>query len=238
MNGPGLAEAPPWEPSERLFEGRASFQGYPEPGMKRERRSPGITPGLTRRGLIYEYVRGHPGSHVRAMARDLSLGTGDLQYHLLWLERHGLIKTRKGGFYRFVFPTMVFREDQELLLGVLSQETPRDILLCLIGAPQMTQGDIARALDHSQPTISWHMERLAKAGLVRKERTNGGAAYVVAADREDVLSFVRSYHPEAWRRWVGRLAHVVEGGARKPHGARMQMAGLMPPAVVELVGSR
>ena len=249
-DGTRRSDAPPWEPLARFMDGRG---GYPDPasaswalarqspsyGSRSSRAAPTVKSGLTRRGVIYEYVRAHPGTHVRGMARELGLATGDLHYHLRWLERQGFVKTTKSGFYRFVFPTMVFREDQEVLLGVLSQETPREILLCLL-ARSMSQGELARSLGYSQPTVSWHMDRLVQLGVVSKTRTGRGTLYEAAAAREDVLTFVRSYHPEAWRRWAGRLGDLVVsvGVKRADKGGSLQEARPMPPAVVELIGKR
>ncbi|HUI00872.1 MAG TPA: winged helix-turn-helix transcriptional regulator [Nitrososphaerales archaeon] len=229
-------ESPPWEAPSRTLDGRAgliahtSYRPGPRGYLSTYDDFTRPKSGLTRRGLVYEYVRAHPGIHVRGMAKDLGIGTGDLQYHLFWLEKYGYVKTKKSGFYRFVYPTMMFKESQEVLLGVLSQETPREILLSLIRSPTMTQGDLARALAHSQPTISWHMERLVRMGLVSKSRTKKGVIYEVVADREDVLSLVRTYHPGAWRRWAGSK----EGAVAKDRPA--QGMALMPPAVVEAIG--
>lgn len=241
MNSALEVSVAPWEPLGRSLDGHGAF---PEEAAQ-ARRSAGLAvgqgpspaipeagSGLTRRGVIYAFVRGHPGTHVRGMARDLGIATGDLQYHLLWLERHGYVKTRKGGFYRFVFPTMVFREEQEVLLGVISQETQCEMLMLMLGGA-VTQGQLARSLGCSQPTVSWHLERLIGQGVVAKAKTNGGVVYSVSADRADLLKFVRSYHPEVWSRWEGRLGGLVaaeEGGS--------QGTGLMPPAVVEVVGKR
>jgi DNA-binding MarR family transcriptional regulator len=208
----------------------------------RRRASEAMAPpksGLTRRGLIYEYVRGHPGTHVRGMAKELGVATGDVHYHLFWLERHGFVKTKKSGFYRFVFPTMVFREDQESLLAVLSQETPREILLFLVLDAAMTQSELARSLGLSQPTVSWHMDRLVRLGVVGKTRSSRGISYEVAAERGDVLAFVKSYHPEVWKRWVDRHGDLVaSAGVERTKGGSLQGARPMPPAVVELIGKR
>jgi len=251
-DGTRRLDAPPWEPLSRFVEGHGGYYSDPASagraiasqsssyGRRSSRVMAEVRSGLTRRGVIYEYVRGHPGTHVRGMARELRLATGDLQYHLFWLERHGFVKTKKCGFYRFVFPTMVFREEQEVLLGVLSQETPREILLCLMLDSAMTQSDLARSLGHSQPTVSWHMDRLVQLGVVSKRRTGAGILYDVAADRGDVLTFVRSYHTEVWKRWAGRLGDLVVGVEvkRADKGGSLQGARPMPPAVVELIGKR
>jgi len=229
-----MPEALPWEIRGRSFDGRGSLDpswraAFVGPTSKRgTTASPEAGSGLTRRGIIYEYIRGHPGAHVRALAKDLRLATGDLQYHLLWLERHGFVKTMKSGFYRFVYPTMVFKEEEELLLAVLSQEAPREILLTLLHEEGMTQGELAKALGHSQPTISWHMDRLVQRGVVTRRRERGGVVYGVAADREDVLKFVRAYHADVWKRWSGRLSGVLMSvgvsSAEKMGGSR-KLAG-------------
>lgn len=242
--------ASPWEPLGKYLDGHmgASAAGIGRPlagpAITRSRRSSramaDVESGLTRRGLIYEYIREHPGAHVRGMARELNIATGDLHYHLFWLEKNGFVKTKKSGFYRFVFPTMVFREEQEVLLGVLSQETPREILLCLLKDAAMTQGSLARTLGHSQPTISWHMDRLVQLGIVGKRRTSEGISYEVVADRDDVLSFVKSYHPEVWKRWAGRLGDLAVSARAKPvdKGGSLQGVRQTPPVVVEMIGKR
>ena len=248
-DGTRMLETPPWEPMGKSLYGHGGFSDarslqaalvtqLTRAGMGSSRAIVESKSGLTRRGVIYEYIRAHPGSHVRGMARDLGIATGDMQYHLLWLERHGLVKTKRSGFYRFVFPTMAFNETQEVLLGVLSQETPREILLCLLRDTVMTQGDLAKCLGHSQPTISWHMDRLIQLGVVSRSRTSRGLLYELAADREDVLSFVKRYHPEAWRRWSGRLSSIVVGTRLLVNEGPTQRARLAPAAVVELIGKR
>ncbi len=252
----GRLDASPWEPFGSLRDGRGQFFSCPrivvgwvpaksagrltEPSKKRRGADP--KPGMTRRGVVYEYVREHPGSHIRGMCRELGIATGDLQYHLSWLERRGFVKTRKSGFYRFAFPTMVFNDEQETLLAVISLKTPREILLSLLSDPSVTQGELARRLGFSQPTVSWHMGRLARLGVIRKSRTrNGSSSYEVAADR-GILSLVRSYHPEVWKRWAGRLATctAAEGEVAGPaeNGGPLQGAKLAPPALVELIGKR
>jgi len=209
-----LAGRAPWEPRPRIDWSQ---------GLKNGSAIPDIDAGaLTHKGVIYEYVRTHPGTHVRAIGKHLSLANGDLQYHVLWLERHGFVKTRRSGFYRFVYPAKMFNEDEEVLLSLLAQETPRELLLHLASSPGSTQRDLARRLDNSQPTISWHMERLVEAGVAAKERTPRGFAYQVTADYDDITRFLKAYHPDAWERWGekfegARPAHgEEEGDARRP----------------------
>lgn len=217
-----------WNTPGSWFEGRAGFdRGW---GITLASRPPPTDhggswgdSGQTRRGAIYDYVRRHPGVHVRGLAKDLGIATGDLQYHLLWLERHGHLKTRKSGFYRFVYPTMLFSDREELLLAVLAQDTPREIILCLVTEGEMTQGELAKALGHSQPTVSWHMERLVRHGLVRKSNGGRGMVYGSTVEKDVVLRFVKTYHPGVWRRWGPRMGGIVVRVGRVADGRRARL---------------
>src|SRR5689334_4177853 len=95
--GDGCRKAmqPPWEPLNRphdkdeLFATSSTLRLAPSGRRPRQGR-PSLTKagersGLSRRGMVYEYVRAHPGAHVRGIANDLGFATGDLQYHLSWL---------------------------------------------------------------------------------------------------------------------------------------------------------
>jgi predicted ArsR family transcriptional regulator len=168
-----------------------------------------------RRETIYRYIQAHPGSHVRGMKNHLGLATGALQYHLYWLERHGLVTTRRSGFFRHVYPSRTFGDREEVLLGVLSQETPREILLCLVQRGSLSQGALAEMLGHSQPTVSWHMERLARDGVVRRTKSSRTVTYELVADRGEVLKLVETYHQAAWERWAGKLRQVAVIPARR-----------------------
>jgi len=84
------------------------------------------------------------------------------------------------------------------------------------------------------------LDRLIKLGIVSKRRTNSGLFYDILADRDDLLNFVKSYHPGIWKRWAGRLGDLVAsaGVKRADKGGSLQVARPMPPVVVELIGKR
>jgi len=212
QDGHRCLEVLPWGPERLCLEGGVAATHHGQ-DPTRDSTSRGDSPlagsGLTRRGVIYEYIRTHPGIHVRGLAKGLGFATGDLQYHLLWLERHGLVKARKGGFFRYLYPANVFKEEQKVLLGALSQETPREVLLFLLSLTAVTQSELCSALGLSQPTISWQVDRLVRLGLIRGTRTGRETVYEVTADGNDIKRFVSTYHPEVWKRWVGKFAGVL-----------------------------
>lgn len=157
---------------------------------------------------IYDYIKSHPGTHEREIEKELGMAAGDVRYHLHKLSRAGLVSTWGGGT-KFIFHSGIFGEKQEVLLGLLSQETPREILLCILRHPGITQKELAEELKHSAPTIWWHMDRLLRLGVVGRKRVGRSVSYEIIARREDLLSFMVRYHPTVWERWASRMHDVV-----------------------------
>ena len=105
------------------------------------------------RDLIYQYVKNYPGSHLRKISKHLSLGIGNIQYHLDALEKIGNIKSRKITRYKVYYDVGVLGGRHESILAILQQETPRSILLYLIENPGASQTEIATFVGCSAPTV-------------------------------------------------------------------------------------
>ena len=136
------------------------------------------------------------------------MAVGDVQYHLYNLEREGLIVSKRKGIYKRFYPSRVFGEKQKDIMGVLSQETPRKILLVLLQQPGASQGQIATFSKVSPPTITWHMKRLIRDGLVIARRQGRRTRYWIRGDTEEIAMLMKSYHPKLWESWADRLADV------------------------------
>lgn len=168
-------------------------------------------PSLTNptQSRVYGYIRAHPGVHLRKISRQLGLAIGDVQYHIHRLERDGAIKSVRRGLYRFFYASSLVGDDGGAMLAALSQDTPRELLLHLVESPASTQEDLAQATGLSQPSISWHMKRLAELGVIRRRQNGRFVSYHLVGDVGEMASFVRNYHPSVWERWSARLAGVM-----------------------------
>lgn len=156
---------------------------------------------------ILEYISRHPGVHLREICRGLSLAMGDVQYHLRRLERDKRITSVRRGLYRFFYPADLFGDRQRDVLGVLSLERPRELLLNIIENPDSTQEELAKATGVSQPTVSWHLRRLVELGILGRRQEGRLSTYNVVRS-EEIASFIRAYHPTVWERWSSRLADI------------------------------
>ena len=158
---------------------------------------------------VFEFIEGHPGTHLREISRGLGIATGDTQYHLHRLELAGRISSFRRGLYRFYYPSTLFGERQRDILSVLTLDTPRELLLSLVERPGASQAELARAVALTPATVSWHMKRLVDIGIVEREQSGRTVRYQVPGGGSDVARFVRTYHPTVWERWSSRLADMV-----------------------------
>jgi DNA-binding transcriptional ArsR family regulator len=92
---------------------------------------------------------------------------------------------------------------------VLSLDTPRELLLSMMEKPDSGQEELARAMEVTQPTVSWHLKRLIDLGIVEKRQAGRTVTYNVAgANAAEIASFIKSYHPSVWETWSSRLADI------------------------------
>jgi len=127
---------------------------------------------LVVRRRIFEFVRANPGVHFRAVGRALRLGVGALDYHVRILEGLGLLRTekRRGKLYIFSANT---KKDESALLPTLRTARVRRIALYLLEHGRATHGTIARDMNLSKGTLSFHLARMREGGMIVEQRLPG-----------------------------------------------------------------
>ncbi len=141
----------------------------------------------SRRVQILEFIKANPGSHLRDQS----------------------IISRRRGLYKRFYKRLDFEVEEQEILGVLFQETERDLLLYLLKTPDATQKELSEFAHISASSTSWHMKRLVQAGLVKSRRQGSFVYYVAKGDPVKILTLLKSYHPRIWERWAERLADLL-----------------------------
>ena len=158
---------------------------------------------------VIDYIKLHPGSHLRQIKRDLGISMGVIQHHLYSLERDRIVLSRRNGLYKRFYPNLVFGDHQRNILDVLSLETERELLLYLIQCPNTSQKDLSEHFMISAGTINWHMKRLTETGLIQVRREGQFVKYSVNGKTGEILNLVRRYHPRIWENWADRLGNAL-----------------------------
>jgi len=175
---------------------------------------------------ILEFIKAHPGAHLREIKRELNLAMGVVQYHLYTLEKEHEIISRRRGLYKRFYSTVPFGDEQMEILDVLSQETERDILLYILQKPGAAQKEVSEYAEISPASVNWHMRRLTEARLVEARHEGSHVRYVVKGNHAEILTLVKSYHPTIWERWADRLADVLSDISEIDRGGNKERGGM------------
>jgi predicted transcriptional regulator len=144
---------------------------------------------------ILEYIKKNPGVRFVNIVRETSINRGTALYHLGVLEHFDMITRFKSGSYTLYFQNSGMYSNREKVVSLALQEpTQRRIIEFLFKNEGATRGDIAKALDLSGSTITWHAAILKKYAIVQAEKD--GAKKKHYLDRETLPILERLRHNE------------------------------------------
>lgn len=157
---------------------------------------------LDTRRRIYEVVQEYPGLHLRELARRVDMNPNHAKYHLQYLEKHGLISSRKEGGYWTFFPreegSLGMREAVDArkkeVLAMLRRPVPLHVTLVLLDRDEASLSELGQAVDASPSTLHYHMGKMEKAGLVESRR-DGRERLFRLPDHDEVLGLLMQYRP-------------------------------------------
>lgn len=128
----------------------------------------------TRRRLV-RLVRRDPGRNLTDLARELSVDRTTVRHHVDRLAEEGRVTCRRQGRCRRVYPDGA---DEDDLTALLDHPVRRWIVRRLLRRRRLDQRSLRDECDVAPSTLTYHVERLASAGLV--ERTSRGRRTVLA----------------------------------------------------------
>jgi predicted transcriptional regulator len=141
---------------------------------------------LPLRKRITEYIRRNPGVHFRLISRDLDLAIGQLDFHInALIKGEVIVKETATGNARY-YVRNKFSKDERKAMSVLRREIPRGIVLFLLDNPGSTPSKILESFSFTSATMSYHLRRLEKTGLLRVEQDGRERHYFV--DDADLVS--------------------------------------------------
>jgi DNA-binding transcriptional ArsR family regulator len=121
------------------------------------------------RERIYGIIREDPGVHAHLISARAGVGWGTTVYHLKLLEDHQLVVSERQGRYKRFFPSAGF-VGVKGAYGVLRNPTSAAIAEYVQAHPGANQRDVCAGLSLSPSLVSWHVERLEQAALLKRVR--------------------------------------------------------------------
>jgi len=148
------------------------------------------------RRKIYELIMKNPGLHQTKIAQMLGMKKSHAEYHLNYLERNNAIQTTvEPGFKRYYVEDVNLGVDEKEILAFLRFDIPKKILLFLLRNPSAQHKEILEKMDIAPSTLSYHLTKLVKKGILSVVRYGEEKGYRIQNKRQ-VLKLLVSYEFE------------------------------------------
>ena len=137
-----------------------------------------------RADIILRIITESPGIHFRAIMRKTGFMNGVLSYHIGSLESKKLIVANRGPrtsrFFRSDISVSDFASIQ-----ALRKPTSRSLLLALLYKHDLSFAQLVHASNRSQSTVSMHLARLVREGIVEVRTVRARKSYSLT-DRKKI----------------------------------------------------
>ena len=160
---------------------------------------------LEARKRIVEYVRTSPGLHMRELAARLDMAVSTLEYHCYQLVKHGHLVTREAGGFKAFYPGEGMDRRDKDILYLVRHAAPRRICSHVLLHPGCTPKEVREVLAMSAPTLSFHLNKLRAANVLREEPA-GRTKLLYVEDPERVASILVTYRKSFLDDAVDRFA--------------------------------
>ncbi|MFH1101389.1 MAG: winged helix-turn-helix transcriptional regulator [Methanobacteriota archaeon] len=143
---------------------------------------------------IYNLILKEPGLHIRKIEQLLNLDVSLIIYHLHYLEIHDLIAIeREKGYSRCYVKGKIGSIDKKRL-SLLRREIPIKIVLFLLKNPSSQHKQILEQVDIVKSTLSYHLDKLVKHGILRVQMIANEQRYLVCNEKE-IIQLLIQYNP-------------------------------------------
>ncbi|MHB8634200.1 MAG: thrombospondin type 3 repeat-containing protein [Thermoplasmatota archaeon] len=127
--------------------------------------------GNSTRARIMARIEAQPGIHYQGLVRALDVASGIAQHHLRVLLEAGLVRAASTGRERRYFAVRASVTGAPRAPEALLSPRAQAILAYVAQNAGASLAAVARAVDAPSTKVSRHAQRLAKAGLLRLDRT-------------------------------------------------------------------
>ncbi|MEK6963471.1 MAG: transcriptional regulator [Nanoarchaeota archaeon] len=163
---------------------------------------------LETRKKIYSLIEQFPGIHFRALYRLYNRGTGNLEYHLRYLEKKNLIKVEKSRGNKRLFP-LGLNDYERNLLGVLQQGAYRRIVLKLLTDKGVNHKELVKELGKFPSTITTYLNVLEKQNVIVSRKKGREKTYELK-DKDEVVKILIAYKESFLDKLVDKFVDTWE----------------------------
>lgn len=163
---------------------------------------------LEKRRKIFSIIHQIPGIHFRELQRKAEAGTGNVDYHLKYLEAAHLIKVEKQkGVVRY-YP-LGLNQEERVILGILRQANFRKLIIHILEKGSLRQKEIAAYLGITPSSATWYLKQLLDPGILNVSK-DGREKYYYLSDEEVVVKVLITYKESFFDTLVDKFVATFE----------------------------
>jgi DNA-binding MarR family transcriptional regulator len=147
---------------------------------------------LEARRRIVRFVQESPGLHMRELAGRLAMPVSTLEYHCYQLVKHGQLVTRESAGFKAFYPGEGMDRRDKDILYLVRHNAPRKVCSHLVLHPGATPKELREMLGVTGPTLTFHLNKLRAAGILREE-PDGRTKRLYVEDPERIANLLVTY---------------------------------------------
>ncbi len=145
---------------------------------------------LTSRSMIFNYVQGNPGTHLRGICSALSISLGSAQYHLDRLVDGELLESERDSKYKRFFVTRRFSQIEKRVIALMKRPTTKRIMTRILSEGRINHQALASSVGVTSQAISWQVKLLSGQGIIESFEQKGVTCYGLSYETRQVLEFM------------------------------------------------
>jgi len=141
---------------------------------------------LETRRQIYNYIVENPGVHLRKITRSLKMNYHNIDYHINYLKKLGMISIKSDDSYSRVYPSDSIGTREKEIIDVFRRKTTRYIIIFMFASVVSSQEEISKNLEKDPKTINFHIKKLIKLDLIEKTKSKDGITFTNHPSGRDI----------------------------------------------------
>ncbi|MCA1819154.1 MAG: hypothetical protein LC620_03745, partial [Halobacteriales archaeon] len=122
------------------------------------------------RSMLYGFIRGNPGVHLKKLSEEFSMKTSSILWHIRKLESAELVRSERANGFRVFYPTEggVAVKNVSRAITALQNPNARVLFEHVHTHPGRGVAEISNALHIHVGTVRWHLKKLKDFQLVEE----------------------------------------------------------------------
>lgn len=131
------------------------------------------------RAMLYGFVRGNPGVHLKQLSEEFAMKTSSILWHVRKLESAELVRSERANGYRVFYPVDGGVEIKRVSRAItaLQNRNARTLYEAVERVNGATPTQLSETLAMHGGTVRWHLRKLREFGLVEELIRDDGSTF-------------------------------------------------------------